>query len=159
MGKIANALYSAHYRWVSSRVAQLVGLIHTLMPVTRRVFFDQGDNDVCFPPPSLERWDDVEAFISQLYYYLTGGHAWFHLFASVPSNLISGYLVYRLVFITSVCFYNDLEFYNKLLLFRASCTSHSFLRSRSHWIKRAKKMSKVEPLIQSLILQKHDPKP
>jgi hypothetical protein len=80
--------------------------------------------------PRCPARDDVHsAGVGELYEWVCGGREWLHLVVSVPSMVISGYLTYRLLYVTSLGFHNDLNFYFKLVLFRASTQVTSTLNS------------------------------
>uniref|UniRef100_A0A7S0THZ0 Uncharacterized protein n=2 Tax=Hemiselmis andersenii TaxID=464988 RepID=A0A7S0THZ0_HEMAN len=148
MGCIADILYSTSYKRITTNAAALVGLVHALMPTIYRAYYVKEEPAVARDPFDVSNW----------YFWVTGGHTLWHALVAVPATLTSGYLTYRLIFITSMCFYNDLAFFHKLVLFRASTTAESYLRTRSRWMKEQRKRPdlKRRDFMRFLNLQRHD---
>jgi len=94
-----------------------------------------------------------------VYFWVCGGHQWIHPIVSLPAAAVSGYLTYRLVYITCVGFYNDLSFYYRLILFRATTQAEPFLRYRARWIRSLERNPGYKgrrDFVQFLNLQKQD---
>jgi hypothetical protein len=145
IGAIADVLFATRYRWFSNKASAIAGVVHALMPFVHRMFkWFRGTQGADFP------------WWSQVYFWVCGGNGWLHAFVSIPTSAVSGYLTYRLLFITSSGFYNDLAFYYKLRLFRASTQAELFLRLRAAWLRALPKGTARTEFIQFLNLQKHD---
>ena len=67
--------------------------------------------------------------------WITGGDTVWHGIVTIPPACISGYLIYRLMFITFDIFYNDLSFLYKLKLFRACTIPGYYLTYRRKWLR------------------------
>eukprot|EP00961_Rhodomonas_salina_P101289 1363168-Rhodomonas_salina.2 len=156
IGSIADFLFARRFQGMSSSGSALAGLLHGLMPTVHRMWYAEDDKDPTTCSAAAE--GSVEWWLRQAYFWLCGGHNWIHALVSIPSAFISGYLTYRLLYITCVGFYNDLAFYNRLKLFRAMTQAEPFLRYRARWIrgiKRAQYQGRRE-FLQFLNLQKRD---
>mmetsp|Transcript_23394 Transcript_23394/g.76019 ORF Transcript_23394/g.76019 Transcript_23394/m.76019 type:complete len:1170 (-) Transcript_23394:1860-5369(-) len=158
IGAIADVLFKNKFSWWSQTAAAFAGLAHGVTPMLHRLFMYASRTEKptakCFSPH--ETWDQ---FYTEMFYLLCGGHSWAHALVSIPAAAVSGYLTYRLLFITSVGFYNDLSFYYKLVLFRATTQAEPFLRYRARWLRAQRKMPEYRgrrEFLQFLNLQKHD---
>eukprot|EP00960_Hanusia_phi_P064898 765951-Hanusia_phi.AAC.4 len=158
IGAIADVLFKNKFSWWSQTAAAFAGLAHGVTPMLHRLFMyasrTEKPNFKCSSPR-----DSGDQFYSEMFYLLCGGHSWAHALVSIPAAAVSGYLTYRLLFITSVGFYNDLSFYYKLVLFRATTQAEPFLRYRARWLRAQRKMPEYRgrrEFLQFLNLQKHD---
>jgi len=154
--------------WFSNLAAASAGMLHGLMPTFHRIYFhNRFANEEDYETPAVtafflgaspywqSMWRDI---VSRPYMWVCGGNDWLHPLISVPSTFISGYLTYRLLYITSVGFSNDLAFYNRLRLFRAMTQAEPFLRFRARWIRqgKAREWKGRTQFLQFLNLQKRD---
>lgn len=119
IGVIADVLCVKDFKAVSNFLSKVMGFLHFLVPAISRFYVSEIDGPLLF----------------KLQFWLAGGHDFIHAVVTLPSAIISGYLVYRLMFITFDIFYNDLAFLFKLKLFRASTTAGYYLSYRRKWLR------------------------
>ena len=161
---IADVLFASQFKTLTYYAAALAGVIHGMVPVIHRVM--QAIETKRLAKEMSALYDDEPTcavddddlkyqWMTEVYEWMCGGREWLHLVVSVPSMIISGYLTYRLLYVTSAGFHNDLNFYFKLTLFRAATQAEPFLRYRARWL-RARPATGRNEFLQFLNLHKRD---
>ena len=151
---IADMLFSRHFHRLSTLAAVVAGIVHALTPAVHRMLIHAPESptrNACMEPEELQ-------WASQLYVWGFGGRGWVHLFVSLPAAAVSGYMTFYVLQLALNGFRYDLNFYYKLLLFRAATHAEPFLRYRGRW-KQAEAKGNVtgrKEFLQFLNLQKHD---
>jgi len=140
---------ASQFKYLARILSCAMGLLHFLVPILRRVY-----NYYMTSSSSRQRSQEGQCFSggwewtevlgptctdaerrSVAWNLLFGGDHYLHAFVTLPAAAVAGYLVYRLLFITFDIFYNDLAFYYKLKLFRASTTPGYYLTYRRKWLR------------------------
>jgi len=137
IGIIADHLCGKAFKRFSVSLSKAIGFLHFLVPMLNRIYSDVfGDwrRTLLSDERTLMDVQVWREILSRVWLWMFGGDLWIHVIVTGPPALISGYLMYRLLFITFDIFYNDLGFLYKLKLLRASTISGAYLTYRRKWM-------------------------
>ena len=160
IGTIADVLFKNKFHFWTQTAAALAGILHACAPVFHRVFVEEAHT--CTPglcQMSERAENSCRGPWELVFWWVAGGNSMAHMMVSVPAAGISGYLCYRVIVISGGCLYHELEFYYKLILFRATTQAEPFLRFRARWIRAQRRMTNFKgrrEFLQFLNLQKYD---